>query len=196
MTVVWPEFLATLPEEIYSDGLAESYKHALLDNPLFLNKLLNDSSILSNDEIERSIGVKKQIVDSDPHESGTRKTLNLGHTVGHALESFKLTTNDPWSHGRCVAAGILVALELSRSYFSFDSTIRQRVSDFLMYKYQLSSLSSSVFGSLEPWLIHDKKNENGELRFVLLEDVGKPVFNIPVKMDEVQQAWNKVFGNV
>lgn len=194
-TVIWPDLLSTLPEEVYADGMAETFKHALLEDESLLNDLLNNHELLSDEQIVRSARIKLNVVDSDPTEKGRRKILNLGHTVGHALESYTLTTENPWPHGRCVAAGILVALELSRSFYEFDVSRQQQITNALRNKYHLDELKSINFQSFEPWLMHDKKNVNGELRFVLLEAVGKPVYDIPVSYAEVESAWMRVYGH-
>ena len=117
-TFIWidPVFLKTLPETEKIAGLAEVVKHAIIGSKELFDFLYSVHTI---DEIhwidifEKSIAVKLGVVEEDPYESGLRKILNFGHTIGHALESFFLSKGQHVLHGNCVAAGMLVEARIA-----------------------------------------------------------------------------------
>src|SRR5690606_32032729 len=89
-TFIFPGFLETLPKTEFRSGLAEMLKHGLIYNKNHWKKLIaleNFTTASIGNLIEESVGIKKEVVEKDPFESGLRKILNFGHTVGHAAES-------------------------------------------------------------------------------------------------------------
>ncbi|NTW32930.1 MAG: 3-dehydroquinate synthase, partial [Bacteroidetes bacterium] len=117
-TIIYPDFIKTLPERHKLSGFAEIIKHALIgDNKLFY-KLASINSIY--DDIEKhisiSLKIKKRIVKLDPFEKNIRKALNFGHSIGHALEAFSLESKgeDYIYHGEAIAAGMI-----AESYISY-----------------------------------------------------------------------------
>jgi len=112
------DFLKTLPERELRSGFAEVIKHALIGNEdiesLTLSETLNtESSWLET--LRASIAVKVRIVQEDPLEKGLRAILNFGHTIGHAVESYFLETNEPLTHGEAVAIGMICESWLASS---------------------------------------------------------------------------------
>lgn len=118
-TLVIPSLIATLPPRELLSGYGEMLKHALLDTPDHWHQLLRlDLETEAGVHalmplIARSRAVKARIVQADPHEQGLRRALNLGHTVGHALEAQMLANGNPAPHGYCVVWGMVAALYLS-----------------------------------------------------------------------------------
>ena len=118
-TLVIPSLIATLPPRELLSGYGEMLKHALLDTPDHWHQLLRlDLETEAGVQalmplIARSRAVKKRIVAADPREQGLRRALNLGHTVGHALEAQMLAGGHPAPHGYCVVWGMVAALYLS-----------------------------------------------------------------------------------
>lgn len=118
-TLVIPSLIATLPPRELLSGYGEMLKHALLDTPDHWHQLLQiDLETEAGVQalmplIARSRAVKARIVQADPHEQGLRRALNLGHTVGHALEAQMLANGHPAPHGYCVVWGMVAALYLS-----------------------------------------------------------------------------------
>ena len=118
-TLVIPSLIATLPPRELLSGYGEMLKHALLDTPDHWHQLLRlDLETEAGVQalmplIARSRAVKARIVQADPHEQGLRRALNLGHTVGHALEAQMLANGHPAPHGYCVVWGMVAALYLS-----------------------------------------------------------------------------------
>ncbi|MDO4608455.1 MAG: 3-dehydroquinate synthase [Clostridia bacterium] len=100
--IIDPDTLKTLPQRQISNGLAESVKMSLTHDSELFNMFLSDSYDIDT-VIERSISIKKAVVEADEKESGLRRVLNFGHTVGHAIES----GTPSLYHGECVALGML-----------------------------------------------------------------------------------------
>src|SRR5690606_38544696 len=116
LTLIHPEFLQTLPEREFRSGLAEMLKHGLIHDKnhwLELIEIENFDFISIDYLIEKSVKIKQEIVEKDPFENGIRKILNFGHTIGHALESQLLQTENPLLHGEAISVGMMVESILS-----------------------------------------------------------------------------------
>ena len=170
--------LDTLPDRELSAGLAEVIKYGLIRDPGFLAWLeLNLDRLMARDTdalawaIERSCRNKAQVVAADETEQGERALLNLGHTFGHAIETG--LGYGVWLHGEAIAAGTMMAAELSRrlGWLSDADVLRTRA--------VFERVSLPVFGpslGVDRYLElmrHDKKVADGKLRLVLLERIGK-----------------------
>lgn len=171
LVVIDPDVLSTLPDVEWRCGLAETVKHGLLADPVLL-----DTALLKRDRITeflpRAIRVKIDVVEQDPYEAGIRAHLNLGHTFGHALEMLSGFT---WKHGEAVAVGLAAAARLSARLGLCSPDLPVRV-EAVLRELELPT----NFGSYSPeglWqaMASDKKWVSGSARFVLLEDIGKPV---------------------
>ncbi len=176
-----PDTLKTLPPRDVRAGLAESVKHALLCNESFLAwHEENAPRIIGLEEeqirelILRNVRFKSEVVKQDPRETtGARVVLNLGHTVGHAIEA---NCGGAWRHGECVSLGLVAACRLSEAMGLIDAGLVTRVIQLL------TSLELPVRlpGALDEERIRrsmlgDKKVKGGRLRFVLLKGIGRPV---------------------
>lgn len=105
MVVFDPDVLLTLPEEYFSDGMAEVIKYAVIRGREIDKLLMEDCKKNLEEIIIRSIEIKRDVVEADEFEGGIRKILNFGHTAGHAIET---EANYTLSHGRCVAMGMYI----------------------------------------------------------------------------------------
>ena len=110
-----PIFLSTLPDKEVESGKAEMIKHGLIADADFYHELMQKDTFTTTKSILRAIQIKASIVDLDPKESGERKKLNFGHTVGHAIEGFCHQQHKCYTHGECVAWGMIVESKLSAS---------------------------------------------------------------------------------
>lgn len=175
--VVSPEFLPYLPErELYS-GLAEMLKHALLDSRDHLRRVLTSDlravdSPAFLDLIRDSVKVKAKLVSYDPGDWADRRALNLGHTVGHAVEGLSLQTPSPLLHGEAVAWGLVAELWMSVREKGFPLAVYEEVRDFVRRHYPSCPMEAQADRLLE-LMAEDKKNDEPGLNFTLLEDVGK-----------------------
>jgi len=170
--------LSTLPENQFSAGLAEVIKYGLISDREFLGWLEQnlDQLMSLQDEalqfaIKRSCEIKAYIVSQDETEQGMRAILNLGHTFGHAIEAY--THYKEWLHGEAVAAGTVMAADLSKRLGNLSDTEMQRIIQ-LLSKANLpvrppQSMSSEDFIR---YMSIDKKVLDGQLRLILLEELG------------------------
>ena len=174
------DFLETLPEREFSAGMAEVIKCGLLGDAKLFEDLENFSTVWNSkhpylcEAIFRSCSLKAKIVADDEREtasSGGRALLNLGHTFGHAIE--KTFGFGSYLHGEAVALGMIMANKLSSTLGGTD--FHNRISSVLMSSSLPCSLGNhkiSVADFMEA-MARDKKNSGGQLRFVLLEDIGE-----------------------
>jgi 3-dehydroquinate synthase len=187
------DWLATLPEREISNGLAETIKMGLLSGGAFFGDLGLIGAARAGDLdalqtlILDSVSFKARVVAEDELEGGLRAILNYGHTVGHALES---AADYNLQHGQAVAAGMLAAASLSRNRFGRDLT---RVHETLILAAGLPRRVPDI--SIERALLamgRDKKRFSADgpagYRFVLLEDIGRPVRSVPVSEEEAREA--------
>lgn len=189
-------FFNTLPQQQILSGYAEMLKHGLLEDRVTLDKLLKyspsypifDSEALLK-LIESSVGVKKRIVEEDLTESGIRKALNLGHTVGHAFEALAFKQMSPIPHGYAVAWGLVVELVLSHMQLGFDSALLHTFADYVYKNYGSFDISCDDYPALVGYMRQDKKNASPDaINFTLLEDVGKPKINCTATSEEIGAA--------
>lgn len=175
-------YFNTLPKQQILSGYAEMLKHALLDSTDMLTALLNYSPVYPVFDSERllplleqSVSVKKRIADADPHEAGPRKALNLGHTVGHAIETVAFAASSPVPHGYAVAWGLVVELVLSHMQLAFPSDILHSVAQYIRTNYGGAPISCDDYPALLAAMRQDKKNTSADINFTLLRNVGEPV---------------------
>ncbi|MCO1332969.1 3-dehydroquinate synthase [Microbulbifer sp. OS29] len=173
--------LNTLPARELSAGLAEVIKYGLIcDKPFFywieenLQRLLNREPEVLAYAIERCCRNKADVVASDEREGGRRAILNFGHTFGHAIEAVQGYGN--WLHGEAVAAGMVMALELSRLRGDIDNDLVERLRQMLQIAglSQRAPVGMSAASFLQSMQI-DKKVLDGKLRLILLQALGEAV---------------------
>jgi 3-dehydroquinate synthase len=187
------DWVATLPEREISNGLAETIKMGLLAGGEFFEDLVLVKAARTGDIdalqklVLDSVRFKANVVAEDELEGGLRAILNYGHTIGHALET-AADYNLP--HGQAVAAGMIAAANLSREHFGNDLT---GVHEDLIETAGLPRRVPDV--DIERALLamgRDKKRAAADgvarQRFVLLEDIGRPVRNMPVSDEQVREA--------
>lgn len=195
MVLVDTSFLTTLPQLEMRSGLAEMLKHGLIYNKLYWNKL-KDLSKLSlkdlDDLIFESILIKKDIVEQDPNEENLRKTLNYGHTLGHAIESHFLShpKRQTLLHGEAVAIGMVLATYLSTKLLDFPTIDNDDIKQTIKSIYGHVDIKPDDYSPIIELLKYDKKNEHGNINFVLLEAISKTKINCIVNNDLIIEAFN------
>lgn len=177
------DFLTTLPDSEFIDGLAEVVKHACIQQKshfIFLEKHI--SAILARDKmvlykvILESVQIKTKIVAADPYEKGKRKLLNFGHTFGHAIEKTKGI-----SHGKAVSLGIVIVNAIAVKAGFLTPKKAARILN-LLDKIGLPTDAPSNINALLPILKKDKKKVGNELSLILLKDIGKGfIYTIPLE---------------
>jgi 3-dehydroquinate synthase len=184
MTLIHPAFLQSLPLRERRAGYAEMLKHGLIVGGQHWKDICayQPENLPSLDLIEASVAVKQAIVKADFTELGLRKTLNLGHTLGHAFESFSLHRHsNPMLHGEAVALGLYWELELAKELGLLASDTAQEIQALLQKHFTWPSFEAEALGELLQYCYGDKKNQNGQLNMVLLEDLGKVNYAVPVE---------------
>lgn len=190
-------FFNTLPQQQLLSGYAEMLKHGLLDDKATFGALLNyditqqpDTPNALLDLIEKSVLVKKNIVDNDPREQGLRKALNLGHTIGHAFESFAMTAmHNPIPHGYAVAWGLVVELVLSHIKLNFPSDTLHQFVKYVRDNYGIFPIKCDDYPQLIDLMRHDKKNATpDQINFTLLADVGQPRIDQAASDQDIKAA--------
>lgn len=191
LVVIHEPFLKTLPPQHLKNGFAEMLKHALLSNEEELNQIINSSHInlyLTTDNILNSLSIKEKIVAQDPNENGLRKVLNLGHTIGHAIESVAMQIGVNILHGEAVAVGLIVMIKLSVSKMNFDPIKAQKITHYIYSNYSVPNWLLEQKSILLKATLQDKKNSHNQIKMVLLKDVGHPVYDINCTIDEIEFA--------
>lgn len=157
-------FYATLPRRERLSGYGEMLKHALLDSPAAFARFTEMTpDEVRLDDIRRSVALKERIVAADPREGGLRRILNLGHTVGHALEELLLEKGTPESHGACVARGIVAELANSRINAGLDSTVLYAAATLVRNLYGPMPATCGDYPRLLELMARDKKNRRADL---------------------------------
>ena len=189
------QFLRTLDHENILSGYAEMIKHALLTHdttmlPELLAFDLNGDLDYNHlrQMIEKSVAVKRHIVRIDPTEQGKRKALNLGHTVGHAFESFMLQRGTPVLHGYAVAWGLVAELYLSSAYFDFPTETMHSVVRFINEHYGRIDITCDDYETLIALMHHDKKNVGNTIKFALLSNIGVIRINRTISKEQIFEA--------
>ena len=170
----------SLPQREIRSGMAELLKHALISDEEWAMELLATPTFSKpnidwlSQELLRGIRVKAKIVEEDEFERATRKYLNFGHTFGHAVEA--ACGFGKLSHGESVMIGMAYSLLLSESHGAID---RNLTNDFIRFAesngYTFNPIHNHSFETFMGYMKKDKKASFGQLHFVLLHNVGKPI---------------------
>ncbi len=183
-------FLKTLDRENILSGYAEMLKHGLISNEKMWAELIgfmDDISTL-NQLLADSVKVKERIVEEDPKEHGIRKALNVGHTIGHAFESFAMKTGKPILHGYAVAYGIIGELYLSTVKCGFPQDKLRQTVTFIREHYGQMQITCDDYPELLELMTHDKKNTSGQINFTLLGGIGDIRINQSATEEEIKEA--------
>ena len=181
--VVCFELLNTLKDNDYKDGLIELVKHGLIGSKEIFNTLVSTENFkIDTKTIKKGIQIKEDIVKEDYLETGKRKYLNFGHTIGHLIEQdskFNL------SHGEAVAIGMIYELELSKKHFGLPQEV---IDLYLSYLEKLDFKKSYEFENSIDYLLEilkdDKKSKSDSVDIVLLSDISQPNL-ISISFDEL-----------
>lgn len=194
MVLIDTQYLETLSKDEMRSGLAEMLKHGLIYDKGYWEKFLDLNAVdfADFDElIYRSVEIKNEIVMQDPTEKNIRKALNFGHTLGHAIESYFLENENKKTllHGEAIAIGMIL-----ESYISLHKNLITPA-EYNQIKTTIKSIYDEVFfeeSDIDPileLLIHDKKNEYGNIQFALIDGIGKIIINQSVENELILKAF-------
>ena len=170
-------YLDTLPQDQMRSGLAEMLKHGLITGEGYWNKF-QDLSKLSLDNLDEliyeSVIIKRDVVTEDPFEDGLRKTLNFGHTLGHAIESYYLSNPNKTTllHGEAIIIGMILASYMSTELVGFPKETTDSIKKLFLSYYDKVTIEKNDYPAIIELLKYDKKNNHGNINFVLLESIG------------------------
>lgn len=183
-------FFATLPYAELLSGFAEMVKHALIkDREMFFELKNQDLGSLNWQEwIARSVAIKNNVVAKDPKESSLRKILNFGHTIGHAVESFYLIKPNPLKHGEAIAIGMIAETFLSTSKGLLPGQDRDEIIPYLVDTFPFYDIQENELEAIIKLALQDKKNKNGQINAVLLNEIGKAKYDIPISEEDIREA--------
>ena len=185
--------LKTLPPRELSAGLAEVIKYALLGDIEFLawleehmdGLIAGDENLLA-EAVYKSCAHKARIVANDEKEQGERALLNLGHTFGHAIESY--LGYGEWLHGEAVATGMVMAADLSHRMGWISEADLERTKN-IIFRAQLPIICPKIpLDDFLGFMSHDKKVLNGQLRLVLMKQLGQAVITKEFDVELMKQA--------
>lgn len=168
LVLIDPDTLDTLPKEIFADGCAEVIKYGIInDKPLF-DKLLDGIENNLEDIIENCVKNKRDIVNIDEKDTGVRQLLNLGHTIGHAVEHL---SGFDISHGSAVAIGTVAISKIS-SFLGFMSCDEVKLIEKIFEKYCLPTICPYSADEICEVSLSDKKREGGHINLVIPYSIG------------------------
>lgn len=186
------DFLQTLDPRELRSGFAEIIKHCLIADKTMWEELktkpLDAHDI--DELVEHSVSIKAKITDDDPNEKGLRKILNFGHTIGHAIESFFLHTDNKLLHGEAIAIGMIAEAFVAQSKGFISLEECDDIKDCIINIFGKASILEEDYEGIIPLTFQDKKNENNVVFASLLEEVGKANFNIELTKKDIIEGLN------
>lgn len=194
MVIVDTSYLESLPQNHFKSGLAEMLKHGLIADKAYFDKLSDLKKLTLNDLddlIHESIVIKKNIVLKDPLEKAERKHLNFGHTLGHAIESYFLSHKDKQDllHGEAIAIGMILECYISAQLLGFSNQDLDYISSTIGNIYAHVHIAPEDHEPIIELLKYDKKNEYGNINFVLLHEIGHPKIDCMVANDLILKSF-------
>lgn len=190
-----PAFLYTLSAEELRSGWAECIKHSLINGPELWQQVQKITPFIDweNFQLDSAlfwelILTKIQIVEQDPSEMNLRKVLNLGHTVGHALEAHQLQIDAPIAHGHAVAWGILIEAMIATNQGVMRDNELNSIQELIAAFYAPLSWEKLDVAALATYLDQDKKNQDQKWRYVALQKAGVYEKNSVMNSQELDAA--------
>lgn len=185
-------WLQTLDEENIRSGYAEMLKHGLIADETMWAELINFNLAQPNllqlaSMLNKSVRIKERIVTEDPHEKGIRKALNLGHTFGHAFESWAMK-RQPVLHGYAVAFGLIAELYLATTQTDFPTERMRQTVNFIRAYYGSLPITCNDYPELIELMHHDKKNCGNEINVTLLGGIGDIRIDQTITEEDIKEA--------
>jgi len=188
---VYPQFLETLPYKELRSGFAEMLKHGLIADKSHWENLIQIQNIDTEGvvpHIQISMNIKQEVVEKDFHEKNVRKTLNFGHTIGHAIESLCLEKEAPILHGEAVAFGMICETHLSYLEGLITEEDSKTIIEKIQKYYSFIDLNDFKEEDIFNLLLNDKKNTESRINFSLLSGIGSCVFDYECKTENIQKS--------
>ncbi|WP_144283723.1 3-dehydroquinate synthase [Chryseobacterium echinoideorum] len=188
---VYPKFLETLPHKELISGFAEMLKHGLIADKKHwedLIKIQHPDAAAVEAYIAQSMEIKQEIVSADCFEKNIRKTLNFGHTIGHAIESLCLSDEKPVLHGEAVALGMICETHLSFLESLIDKETADLVIENIRRYFCFIDISRFDDAQIFALLLNDKKNSDLKINFSLLSGIGSCVYDYKCNDNNIKNS--------
>ena len=190
LVMIDEQYLETLSEREVKSGYAEIFKHSLISASIF-NLLVENHQLYYNEEIiNNSIQIKNKIVSDDKFEQNIRKSLNFGHTIGHALESHYLNKENKLTHGEAIAIGMICESFMSNKIFDLDLELVKKIKNHLLRIFPKVNLQDENYEEIIKLMSFDKKNHLDKLKFVLLKDLGIVEIDVEVSENLIKESFD------
>jgi 3-dehydroquinate synthase len=192
-----PTLLATLPRREFRAGLYEVIKYGVIASRGLFDRVAQSLPVLFKREpdalmaiVTESCRIKASVVEQDERENGLRRTLNFGHTAGHALEA--VTKYRRFRHGEAVAYGMLVAAEIAVARGSMRADDRDSLASLIAKMGPLPAVGDVPMAEVLEAIAHDKKVVAGQLHYVLPTAIGACEVVSDVTKDEIARALGSI----
>lgn len=188
---IYPKFLETLPFKELRSGFAEMLKHGLIADKSHWNQLIQIHKIdveAVTPHIQTSMDIKQDVVEKDFHESNIRKTLNFGHTIGHAVESLCLQQGNPILHGEAVAMGMIAETYLAYLENLISEDDSKAIIENIQRYYPYLDISDFSDEKITALLLNDKKNIDSKINFSLLSSIGSCTYDYQCSQKNILES--------
>lgn len=193
-----PTALSTLPIEELRSGLVEAIKHGVISDPALFERIESTAGQfdlwwgpIGADLLARAVRVKIDVVEEDPFEQGRRAALNLGHTLGHAVEQ---SSGYSLRHGEAVGLGMLAAAHFAQALGLAPSALASRIGAVLAHWGLPVRLPAMPIDSILNTILRDKKKRGNSIRWVLPIQIGQVVINQTVPPDLVEEVTQQMMS--
>lgn len=190
--LIYPGFLDTLADDELISGFAEVIKHGVIAGGEFWEKVEMVEEI-STEEItpliQDAVAIKDAITSVDLYEKGPRKKLNLGHTIGHAIESHFISLDHSIGHGIAVSLGMICETMIAKKLHLISMEDAQQIIQVILRWYHPSNYNLPEYDQLRGFISQDKKNSGGAIKMSLPTAIGKVEYNISVDHEMVQSCY-------
>lgn len=187
----------SLPDREFISGFGEIIKHGIIADENYFKKVISKKPReFSKEElieiIKRSCEIKAEIISSDEKESGNRKLLNFGHTIGHAIESDSLSSDNPLLHGEAVSVGMVAEAVISQAMGYIGTEEIDKIKTALERAGLPTGYKIEDQERVNEFISNDKKSEAGSVNWTLIKNIGEAVINQKVDKDIVKSALKKI----
>ncbi len=187
------DFLKTLIKRELRSGYAEVIKHALIQDRKLWRQLQSIKDLGAVDWlpiVHQNVQIKKTVVDQDPYEKGLRKILNFGHTIGHAVETDYLHSDEPLLHGEAIAIGMITESWIASKKELLNEDSLHSIENYIRSIYHDIPLQIENKDNILSNMKADKKNRDGVILASVVTEIGSCAFNVALDQEEILGAFD------
>jgi 3-dehydroquinate synthase len=190
LTLLFKDFLQSLPESELRSGFAEVIKHTLISDEGMWKEV--SSKTLAHQDwnklVKHSVEFKAWVTTEDPTEKGLRKILNAGHTIGHALESYLLAKGNRILHGEAIAVGLITEGFIAHQEDMLSKNDFESIYQFIRSIYGKVEIQTEELHAIAQLTLQDKKNKDNKILCVLQSGLGKAKWDCEITLQSVKDA--------